>query len=416
MATVDTIKKNIVPLEDIPQSIRDWLGSDVLKFSIINLNNRLNLKNWKITIIPELLLEITIREIAPEELIPELAKRLDLSHSTASLIAKTIDEQLLRPIQRQLKNELGVDLDLIFKEQEIPPSYGVLPLEKGERVPPSSGIPPSPFLKEAPEGQRISEKGEKSLTASGPLPLEKGEQIPSSKPEIAETTKIDIAKVEAPPRGPEPHIIYKEIKTFKVPITISEQKSAAINNAPKIAKENLPSAPPTPPVRRPLSSGVPPKAVTSSPQVVQQSSPQIIPPQQTERMSFQQLLESKKNNAENIQAAPTGRQEQTIQPNIAKPPLPFGKQTMPAENRQTAPAIPPRPAQIPSGLYGVHPPKVTTTTEEGRRIPIRPEQKTATMLPKNFQQTQAAANAGQAKLTKTRIVHYSDLKTPLNLS
>ncbi|MEK7590342.1 MAG: hypothetical protein AAB454_01375, partial [Patescibacteria group bacterium] len=122
MIMADT--KTILTIETIPQSIRDWLASNVATYIVIELNNRLGFKDLKRQVIPSLIFWLVTREITPEDFITQLSQELKISTSSAKNIAAEIVEKLLRPIERSLRTEMDVDISKILTAEllieEIP--------------------------------------------------------------------------------------------------------------------------------------------------------------------------------------------------------------------------------------------------------------------------------------------------------
>ncbi len=118
-------------LETMPENIREWLGSNALLYLIINLNRRLGLQGIKSAVVPDLILQIAIKELRPKDLPDKLSKELGLGREMAFNITKEIEEKMLRPIEVSLRNELGVDIKEIY----------ITPIPKA----PTPAIPPPPI-------------------------------------------------------------------------------------------------------------------------------------------------------------------------------------------------------------------------------------------------------------------------------
>ncbi|TSC82524.1 MAG: hypothetical protein G01um101419_570 [Parcubacteria group bacterium Gr01-1014_19] len=114
-------------LETMPESIREWLGSNSLLYLIINLNNRLGLQGIKSAVVPDLILQIAIKELRPKDLPDRLSKELGLDREMAFNITKEIEEKMLRPIEVPLRNELGVDIKEIYAEKLQAPRIAAIP-------------------------------------------------------------------------------------------------------------------------------------------------------------------------------------------------------------------------------------------------------------------------------------------------
>ncbi|MEK7654084.1 MAG: hypothetical protein AAB345_02265, partial [Patescibacteria group bacterium] len=117
-------------LEIMPANIREWLGSNALLYLIINLNKRLGLEGIKSAVVPDLILQVAIKELRPKDLPEKLSKGLGVSGDVAFNITKEIEEKMLRPIEVPLRNELGIDIKEIYAAPTPklpPPSISPLP-------------------------------------------------------------------------------------------------------------------------------------------------------------------------------------------------------------------------------------------------------------------------------------------------
>lgn len=179
-------------LEAMPPTIRDWLGSHALTSLIIDLNRRLGFTSWKRAVIPELILEIVIKEILPGQLIHELSENLNISPSSARIIAKEIEERMLKPIEKPLLDKLDIDIKQIYFGE---PAAAEIP--KTEVQPPQTPI-----------------------------------QIPASIPKLEQTRPVQTTietKIQPPEKPP--------IKTLPMPPTppmIPKKEMTSPENQPKI--------------------------------------------------------------------------------------------------------------------------------------------------------------------------------------
>ena len=145
------------------------------------MNRQLGIKDDLGVVIPMLVMDLVMGRVSPKNFVSELSHRLDLSHSSARIVAQEIEDKMLRPIENDLRTELGIDIGLLrFPAEESPKSLttsGPLTLGKGEEIP-EKIIPP--FIKGVPEGRRILEPA----PTSGPLILhaEKEEARPPTIP------------------------------------------------------------------------------------------------------------------------------------------------------------------------------------------------------------------------------------------
>lgn len=102
-------------LQEVPEDIKEWIGSEKITNTIIKLNKKLGLKDEKIKTIPRLMLKLETKELHPAEFIEEIAHSLDIGMKSANMIAEEIKEEILDPIEPSLK-QWGVNIDLIEPE------------------------------------------------------------------------------------------------------------------------------------------------------------------------------------------------------------------------------------------------------------------------------------------------------------
>lgn len=106
-------------LETMPEPIREWLGSESLLYLIIDLNKRLGFEGIKSAVVPDLLLQIALREVSPKDIASKLAKALSVGPDMAFKITKEIEEKMLRPIEVPLRKDLDVDIKEIYTQGPV---------------------------------------------------------------------------------------------------------------------------------------------------------------------------------------------------------------------------------------------------------------------------------------------------------
>ena len=79
----------------MPQAIRDWLASSIATYTVIEINNRLGLKDSKRQIIPSLIFWLATGETTPENFIAELSQELKINFPSAKNITAEIVESFL---------------------------------------------------------------------------------------------------------------------------------------------------------------------------------------------------------------------------------------------------------------------------------------------------------------------------------
>ena len=116
------IETKVLKFEELPKIIQDWLSSLRITYLIMEMNRRYGFKGEQQTAIPYLIYKLTTHEIDPKEFINELSHRLNISFSAAKGIIQEIEEKVLKPIEMPLRNEVGVDVDLIYSAEPASPS------------------------------------------------------------------------------------------------------------------------------------------------------------------------------------------------------------------------------------------------------------------------------------------------------
>lgn len=176
---------------DLSDAIREWLSSSRLTYTTQDMNRRLGIRGARKIIIPQLVMELVMGEMDPRDFVAELSHRLNLSPSSAKIIAKEIEEKMLHPIERDLKIELGIDVGLLhFPAEESLSAKRETPI--------------------VPEGIHTT-------TPTTILPLgggeEKAKEMPSSGPLILHAEQEPVKPPVVPPRP-----------TFSIRIPLSQKK------------------------------------------------------------------------------------------------------------------------------------------------------------------------------------------------
>lgn len=187
LSTADSFKA-------LPESIKDWLGSDLITNYISDINKKLGIKGERRSIIPRLIVRLVAKDLLPQNFIDELAKALNAPPAAAKAIAQEISDKALQPIEIGLRRDTGVDVKTIFfgKPKEI--KEGELgPLETIE-----SDAAPAPFT------------FEERPAVMSPI------KTPPIKPEIRPIEK------EEPTASETPILIYKEGAVGRIPIAKPE--------------------------------------------------------------------------------------------------------------------------------------------------------------------------------------------------
>jgi len=125
---------------ELPPNIKAWLFSEELAYAIGEINDRIGLSDEKEIIIPRLVLRLVVGDLNPLDFTEELAKKLVVNFEVAKTIAKDIENQALKPMESDLKKDLGLDVRVIYFGKpggEIPSEA---PAEKEKSLPKDSEI------------------------------------------------------------------------------------------------------------------------------------------------------------------------------------------------------------------------------------------------------------------------------------
>src|SRR3989344_245203 len=98
----------------LPKRIKDWFGSDQVGYIVEEISNRLALDEEKTTVIPGMIFRLLVQDLEPIDFINELALELGIDFPTAKTIAEDIEKKVWRPIECDLRRDVGVDLKLIY--------------------------------------------------------------------------------------------------------------------------------------------------------------------------------------------------------------------------------------------------------------------------------------------------------------
>lgn len=200
----------------LPEKIRDWITSDRVTYSLIEINKRLGLVGAEIEVVPDLISRLLVKELDPRDFVGTLSRELGIDLPSAKNISQEVQEKILRPIAADLRKEINLDITEI-----------------------TFGETPAAFVPQKPES-------EEKPTEEKPLPVV---EIPieAEKPAPPKPPTPPQPPVEAEAKGePEPFVIHKEAKTFEVPVQIrkptppqpskAQQTKVAIKPEPTSAK------------------------------------------------------------------------------------------------------------------------------------------------------------------------------------
>src|SRR3989338_3781249 len=80
--------------QEAPQELRSWFGSDGVTFYLIDLNNRLSLTDFGMTLIPNLIYRLVIHDLPAQNFTSTLSEELEIAPSSAKEIAKEIEKKV----------------------------------------------------------------------------------------------------------------------------------------------------------------------------------------------------------------------------------------------------------------------------------------------------------------------------------
>lgn len=160
---IDPQKTNSAFLE-LPANIKSWISSEELAYTIGEINNRVGLQGEKRSVIPNLILRLTTQDLEPLSFIDELAKELGVNFEVAKTIAKDIESKALKPIENDLKRDLGLDVKVIYfgKPGGKPPGETPTQEEKSATKDSEIYIPKEPAAAPAQESGKPTQIGQAS--------------------------------------------------------------------------------------------------------------------------------------------------------------------------------------------------------------------------------------------------------------
>lgn len=198
-------------IQSLPEHIWDWLTSDAATLSITEINNRLGFKSERRRIIPSLILKLITQSLDPMDFINELSHELNISFQAAKAISEEIESRILKPIEAELRRDVGVDVKLIYFGKPGPRAVAPTPTPETPAPIPS---PPTAIPLEVRPAEGTA------ITAGDGLPLMK-----PPKPIISGPTEWEKLRREptTAPKEPEmpvsPFILHQE----NVPVSVASK-------------------------------------------------------------------------------------------------------------------------------------------------------------------------------------------------
>jgi len=164
---------------NLPSRIKEWLSSDQITFLLREITDRLGIGENKVAGISKLILRLAAQDLEPIDFINELAHELDIGFQTAKTIAEDIEKKVLKPIESELRRDVGVDLKLIYfgkpSAQRAEPKIPVAAPLTAKAPEPMPLPTAAPIPLEAPPlpAEALAKEGPPKPIVSGPTEWEK---------------------------------------------------------------------------------------------------------------------------------------------------------------------------------------------------------------------------------------------------
>lgn len=200
-------------LKNVPDGIRDWLGSEKTTYSIIAINKKFGIGREKIQIIPTLILRLEVRNLQPQNFAAELSKEFNRPLEELKPIIEEIKKNILLPIDAELF-KWGVDIRQISAAPATGWAQGpkinrveITPIAPASQKPASAPAPqPAISQPSAPQPSNapvqtapvmLYKKEEPKPLAASIKPQTRGEMTADTKPEVKQVA----ARVEIGPEA-----------------------------------------------------------------------------------------------------------------------------------------------------------------------------------------------------------------------
>jgi hypothetical protein len=101
------------PLSALDPTIRNWIQSDGVFRTILELNKELGCWGEELSVVPQLIISLCMGEVKPQNFVQEIARGLPfLADSQAEEAAKTIKKKVFYPLSPTFK-KYGLDIDTL---------------------------------------------------------------------------------------------------------------------------------------------------------------------------------------------------------------------------------------------------------------------------------------------------------------
>lgn len=103
----------ITTFHSLPINVRNWLASERFSYIVRDINSKLGLRDERRSVIARYVAELVMKKLGPLDFVNELSHELNVSFQTAKSITADIENSVLKPIENELRNDLGIDIKLI---------------------------------------------------------------------------------------------------------------------------------------------------------------------------------------------------------------------------------------------------------------------------------------------------------------
>ncbi len=125
------IQTSSFPTDQIPEKIKEWLGSDTVFDITQELNTRFKLTGWRKPMIAFTVTKIIIKKIPADAFVKTLVGQGGLSERDALEIASVIKSRVLEPVKTSLLDWGGIDISKILTPATAAPvAARTMPIEK----------------------------------------------------------------------------------------------------------------------------------------------------------------------------------------------------------------------------------------------------------------------------------------------
>ena len=230
---MNTTKTTAIEFDDLAKPIRIWLASIRVTNFLIEFNRKLGIDGIQRTILPELIYRIATLNLEPRDLVSEIALQLNLSDSSARIVAQELEKNVFHEVENVLREELGIDISQLHFGRDLGPLPQVI---QAPRIIPMQALPPKLMPVETEKHIEVATPRQSSGQASDNRKIEIDNK--QSGPFILHAEKVEIKPLEQQqPSRP----------TFSIKIPITQKKYYS-TPAPVVARIETPAPLPMKPL------------------------------------------------------------------------------------------------------------------------------------------------------------------------